>query len=155
MDQQHLKWDKRFLRLAHVISTWSKDPRLGVGSVIVNQERQVLSIGYNGFPRDVHDCVERYKNREIKRLFVAHAEQNAMDAALTPLHNATLYNTLFPCNNCTKSIIQRRIKRVVVLRDRDWYSWYKDNYFNWQESMQMLAEANIDLNQICAQDLWL
>ncbi len=45
------KWDKRFLKLAREISTWSKDPSSKIGAVIVNDERRILATGYNGFPR--------------------------------------------------------------------------------------------------------
>jgi dCMP deaminase len=109
----YANWDVRFLELAKHVASWSKDPNTKVGAVIVNDNRQVLSLGYNGFPRGVEDRVSRYSDRETKRLFVAHAERNALDNAYVDVRGATLYTTLCPCNECAKSIVQKGIKRVV------------------------------------------
>ena len=57
----HANWDARFLELAHHESRWSKDPSTKVGAVIANDQHQVLSLGYNGFPRGVEDRASRYK----------------------------------------------------------------------------------------------
>lgn len=109
------KWDIRFLLLAKHVSEWSKDPRTKVGAVIVNNQNQVLSLGYNGFPRGVFDFENRYKDRATKLLFVAHAERNALDNCFTDTRGCTLFVTLPPCNECVKSIIQKGIKRIVTL----------------------------------------
>ena len=109
----YTNWDIRFLELAAHVASWSKDPKTKVGSVIVNDNNQVLSLGYNGFPRGVLDKVSRYEDRETKLLFVAHAERNALDNAFADVRGATLYTTLCPCNECAKSIVQKGIKRVV------------------------------------------
>ena len=106
-------WDVRFLELASHVSTWSKDPSTKVGAVIANDQHQVLSLGYNGFPRGVLDKKSRYEDREIKLKFVAHAERNALDNAFVDVRGATLYTTLCPCNECAKSIVQKGIRRVV------------------------------------------
>lgn len=106
-------WDVRFLELAAHVSQWSKDPNTKVGAVIVNEYKQVISLGYNGFPRGVEDRVSRYTDRNTKLLFVAHAERNALDNAYVDVRGATLYTTLCPCNECAKSIVQKGIKRVV------------------------------------------
>ena len=109
----HTNWDIRFLDLAAHVAGWSKDPNTKVGAVIVNDQKQILSVGYNGFPRGVEDRVSRYEDRATKLLFVAHAERNALDNAYTDVRGATLYSTLCPCNECAKSIVQKGIKRVV------------------------------------------
>ncbi len=109
----HTNWDIRFLELASHVSTWSKDPNTKVGAVIANENRQVLSLGYNGFPRGVEDKKSRYEDRATKLLFVAHAERNALDNAFVDVRGATIYTTLCPCNECAKSIVQRGIKRVI------------------------------------------
>ena len=109
----HSNWDVRFLELASHVSTWSKDPSTKVGAVIANDMRQVLSLGYNGFPRGVEDRKSRYEDRATKLLFVAHAERNALDNAFADVRGATLYTTLCPCNECAKSIVQRGIRRVI------------------------------------------
>ncbi|NCA14162.1 MAG: hypothetical protein EBS89_08535, partial [Proteobacteria bacterium] len=71
-------WDRWFLGLAHYVSTASKDPSTKVGAVIVDAERRVVSVGYNGLPRGVEDSEERLHNREVKYKMIIHAERNAI-----------------------------------------------------------------------------
>lgn len=132
------------LGLAQHIQTWSKDPSTQVGSVIYNDQFQILSVGFNGFPRGVDDLLVRYHDRSTKLLFVAHAERNALDNCFSDCRGATLASTLFPCNECAKSIIQRGIKRVVTRP-------LPDNFqvrvrFNHEISLQMFKEAGIKVD---------
>ena len=60
------KWDDRFLKLAELVSTWSKDPSSKVGAVIVDDKNRVISLGFNGLPRGVEDTKERLNTRELK-----------------------------------------------------------------------------------------
>ena len=62
-------WKLRYLDLAKQISTWSKDPSTKVGCVAIGNEGQVVSQGYNGFPRNVLDSDERYL---VKRKLFSH-----------------------------------------------------------------------------------
>lgn len=107
------KWHKRFYELALHVAEWSKDPSTKVGACIVNPDRQVISLGFNGFPRGVIDDPSRYATKAVKYLFVSHAERNALDNAFGDVRGATLYTTLFPCNECAKGIIQRGISCVI------------------------------------------
>lgn len=134
-------WDNRFFKLADHVSSWSKDPSTKVGAVIVNDDRQVLGLGYNGFPRGVVDYPHRYEDRSLKLQFVAHAERNALDNA-ADVRGATLYSTLFPCTECAKGIIQRGIKRVVTTRP---YNEEKAQRFNFGTSEVMFDEAGIEI----------
>lgn len=145
-----IDWDQRFMDLAAHVSLWSKDPSTKVGAVIVNSDKLVLSLGYNGFPRGVLDLEERYKDRPTKYLFVAHAERNALDNSYGDMRGATLYTTLCPCNECTKSIIQKGIKKVVSKKfdnGRNALSTLiSDNNFN--VSLEMMSEADIEFKLI-------
>lgn len=132
------KWDRRFLELADHIASWSRDPSTKVGACIIDNKRHVVSVGYNGFPRGVLDLDERYDNRETKLMFVAHAERNALDNAHSDVSGCTLYTTLFPCNECAKSIIQRGIKRIVAYEDER-----VTKHFNWEVTRMMFQETNI------------
>lgn len=137
------KWHRRFFQLAHHVSDWSRDPSTRVGACIVNEDKQVLSLGFNGFPRGVEDKFERYKDKETKYKFVSHAERNALDNAYVDVKGATLYSTLFPCNECAKGIIQKGIKEVVTTQpDLD----RKHN--NLDESLQMFSEAGVKITFI-------
>jgi len=137
----YANWDMRFLDLAQHVAQWSKDPSTKVGAVIANDQHQVLSLGYNGFPRGVEDRVSRYNDRETKLLFVAHAERNALDNAFVDVRGATLYTSLCPCNECAKSIIQKGIKRVVTQPP----PVEKAELFKMYVTTQMFDEANIEL----------
>jgi deoxycytidylate deaminase len=77
-DCQNRTQDERYLALAKEVSTWSKDPSTQVGAVTVGSKKEVLSQGFNGFPRNIKDTDERYNNRETKYKFVVHAEMNAI-----------------------------------------------------------------------------
>lgn len=137
------KWDKRFLDLAEHVAQWSKDPRTKVGAVIVDESNRVVSLGYNGFPRGVEDYEERYEDRPLKHLFVAHAERNALDNAPLSVAGCCLYSPLLPCNECAKSIIQKGISRVVSYKpDRDGAN------FNWDITRKMFEEAAVELVEL-------
>ena len=108
------KWDLRFLELAHVIAKWSKDPSTQVGAVIVNDDRQIVSQGYNGLPSRVPDDPEILDNRFEKYKYIIHAETNAILTANSSVKGCTLYTFPFlPCTNCASMVIQAGIKRVV------------------------------------------
>lgn len=132
-------WHKRFLDLCEHVATWSKDPSTKLGSVIVDDKKRIVSVGYNGFPRGVEDFEERYEDRPTKYLFVAHAERNALDNAPMMVDNCTMYVTLLPCNECAKSIIQKGITKVVT------YLPTREDVFNWNITLTMFNEAGVDV----------
>jgi len=132
-------WHKRFLDLCEHIATWSKDPSTKLGSVIVDDKKRIVSVGYNGFPRGVDDRDDRYNDRPTKYLFVAHAERNALDNAPMMVDNCTLYVTLLPCNECAKSIIQKGITTVVTYRPT------REDVFNWNITLSMFNEAGVEV----------
>ena len=111
------KWDLRFLRLAREISTWSKDPSTRVGAVIVAPDREIISVGYNGFARNCYDGSDRYADRENKIASVIHGEENALlFAERWQLKGATCYTYPWqPCAKCASKLIQVGIVRVVSL----------------------------------------
>lgn len=134
------KWHRRFFELAQHVAEWSKDPSTQVGACVVNDRKQVLSLGFNGFPRGVEDNISRLMNRDMKYKFVSHAERNALDNAFVDIEGATMYSTLFPCNECAKGIIQKGIKTVVTTHpDLD------RTHNNLEESLQMFNEAGVKI----------
>ena len=60
------KWEIRFLELAKHISGWSKDPSTKVGCVVVGEDREIRSTGFNGIPRGIDDDEERLTDRSQK-----------------------------------------------------------------------------------------
>ncbi len=113
-----LKWDRRMLRLAEHVSTWSKDPSTRVGSVIATPDNVVVGMGYNGFPRGVDDKPSRYVDRDVKYKLVVHAEANAIITAGLAAMHCTLYVAgLCICSECCKLAIQAGIQRIVGITD--------------------------------------
>ena len=109
------KWDNRFVRIALEVSSWSKDPGTKVGAVLVS-DRRILATGYNGFPTNISDSLERYNDREVKLSLTVHAEVNAiLNAAKNgaSTDSSTLYVTFPPCVSCATAVIQAGITRVI------------------------------------------
>ena len=142
------KWDHRYLKLAYEVAQWSKDPSSKIGAVTVGAKGQVLSQGFNGFPRGLKDDFTRLHDRETKYKFVVHAEMNAIYNATyngTSLDGATLYVYGLPiCSECAKGVIQVGIKRVVMPRQHMPDKW-KDSWFT---SMSFFNEAGVDFDFI-------
>ena len=134
------KWMYRFLELARTVSQWSRDPSTKVGAVIATEDHRILSLGFNGFPRGVDDTPSRYEDKPLKYKLVCHAERNALDNAHFDVTGAILYCTLFTCNECAKSIIQRGIKTVVSPRPNIIEG---EDKYNWKEAIQMYQEAGV------------
>lgn len=109
--------------IALLSSLRSKDPSTQVGACIVNSEKRILSMGYNGMPRCCSDDEFPWDKNEnpldSKYLYVCHAELNAiLNCASGNVRGCTVYTTLFPCNECAKAIIQSGIAEVVYMSDK-------------------------------------
>ncbi len=118
----YISWDECFMRMAHVIADRSKDPSTQAGAVIADGQNVVVGLGYNGFPRGIDDGVlpwEREGNfLNSKYAYVCHAEENAVYNANKSTTGCKLYCTLFPCNECAKTIIQNGIEEVIFESDK-------------------------------------
>ena len=138
-------WGDRYINLAKEISTWSKDPSTKVGAVVIGNNGEVLSQGYNGFPRSIKDTPQRLKDREKKYNLVVHAEMNAIyNASLNgvSLKGSTLYVYGLPiCNECAKGVIQVGIDKVIATRPADYNK-------EWDESIKdakaLFKEAEVE-----------
>ena len=135
-------WNKRFLELATLVASWSKDPSTKVGAVIVDDKKRIVSLGFNGFAREVADN-ERLENRAIKYAMVLHAEENAILFAQRNLSNCKIYvSGLPPCSHCASLIVQTGIKEV--------YAWKQEIPERWLENFeitkQIFQEAGVELN---------
>ena len=139
------KWDIRFLDLAKNIAAWSKDPSKKIGAVAVSDKGQVLSQGYNGFPRGINDTDRRLYTRAEKYKYVVHAEMNVIyNATYTgvSLDGATLYVVGLPvCSECAKGIIQTGIKRIVMTNIDGGMDRWKES---WEVSKTMFDEVGIE-----------
>lgn len=121
----YLDWDEYFMGIARLSAERSKDPSTQVGACIVSSDNRILSIGYNGAPNGFEDKYFPWDREgeflNTKYPFVCHAELNAISnfrGNKKDLEGAKLYVTLFPCNECTKLIIQNGIKEIIYLSDK-------------------------------------
>ena len=121
--KNYITWDEYFMGIALLSAKRSKDPNTQVGACIVNQFNKIVGIGYNGFPIGCPDDFlpwdrESENVNETKYPYVVHAEANAILNSTKDLHGSRIYVDLFPCNECTKLIIQSGIKEIVYMSDK-------------------------------------
>mgnify|MGYP004631943765 FL=1 len=117
----YISWDEYFMGIALLAANRSKDPNTQVGACIVSPENIIISTGYNGLPNGCSDDEFPWERsgEETKYPFVVHAELNAiLNAGGRVLRGARLYVALFPCNECSKAIIQSGISEIVYLSDK-------------------------------------
>ena len=69
------EWNKRYMKLAKEVSTWSKDPSSKIGAVAIGNKGQVLAQGYNGFPRGIGDDGDRLEDRDKKYSYIVQGDQ--------------------------------------------------------------------------------
>lgn len=107
-----MKWDEYYMSLAWAISKKSKDPSTQVGCVIVSENNEPISFGYNGF---VAKCDESYMEFEMpyKDMLTVHAEMNALIFAKCSLKNAKVYCTHISCDNCMKHLLQAGVREII------------------------------------------
>jgi dCMP deaminase len=145
--KDYISWDEYFMGIALLSAKRSKDPSTQVGACIVNQYNKIVGIGYNGFPIGCDDDSLPWDKssssaNETKYPYVVHAEANAILNSTKDLHGARMYVALFPCNECTKLIIQSGIKQILYLSDK-----YKDTD-SVKASKKMLDMADVKYTQI-------
>ena len=151
------KWDKRFMEVAKLVSSWASCYQADrkIGAVIV-KEKRILTTGYNGAPAGVKTCVERGECLRKKlgipsgtrheMCYAIHAEQNAIIQAAklgVSIEGATLYCTHQPCIICAKMIVNSGIERIVYEKG------YPDDF-----SLEIIAESGVKLERFTEED-WL
>lgn len=133
--KDYIGWDEYFMGVAMLSAQRSKDNNTQVGACIVNSEKKIVAVGYNGMPTGCNDDDMPWEREgetllDTKYPFVCHAELNAiLNRNSANLSSCTLYVTLFPCNECAKAIIQSGIKKVI----------YKSNKYADTESAKASA----------------
>ena len=136
-------FDRAYLDMANTWGQLSKALRRKVGCLIV-KDGAIISDGYNGTPSGFdNNCEDEdpksFDGELITKPEVLHAESNAITKLAKSTQSsdgATLYNTISPCVECSKLIIQSGINRVV------YKYWYKSN-----DGIKLLERANIKVNK--------
>ena len=119
----YISWDEYFMGVAMLAAQRSKDPNTQVGACIVNSDNMILSVGYNGLPAGCSDDDFPWAREgdvyDTKYAYVCHAELNAiLNSGTADLRGARIYVTLFPCEGCTKALIQKGISEVIYDSDK-------------------------------------
>ncbi|ANH80198.1 cytidine deaminase [Niabella ginsenosidivorans] len=119
----YISWDDYFMGVALLSGKRSKDPSTQVGACIVNTQNKIVGVGYNGLPIGVSDDQFPWEKEgsylDTKYPYVCHAELNAiLNNIGINLEGCKIYTALFPCNECSKAIIQSGIKEVIYLSDK-------------------------------------
>ncbi len=148
MFMSHISWDEYFMGVAILSGKRSKDPSTKVGCCIVNEEKRIIGIGYNGFPIGCDDKDFPWDNDpklpwlDQKYPYVVHAEVNAILNTTQSIKNTTMYVTLFPCNECAKLIIQSGVKELIYMDNK--YESTDNNI----ASKRMLESAKVKLTKM-------
>ncbi len=140
-----MTWNDRWMSLARMVATWSKDRSRQTGAVIVGDRNVMLSIGWNGFPRGCDDDVAERHERPAKYKWTEHAERNAIYNATAvgiSMTGATLFIPWYPCADCARAIIQVGIAEIVCV-EPDWLdaTWGDD----FAVVREMFAECGISV----------
>lgn len=141
------EWHQRFMKVALAVSSWSKDPSTKVGCVLVRNKR-IISTGYNGFPKNLSDNLDRLMNREEKYEITVHAEVNAVTTAAVhgiSTEGSTAYVTFNPCSRCAAVLINAGITSVYSYAGADIPERWLTNFIL---ASKILAEANVSYQTI-------
>lgn len=138
-------WNLKYIELAKKFASWSKDPSVKVGTVAIGSKGQVLSQGYNGFPKQFDDSLDIYKTSKLKKKYIIHAEMNCIYHATLngiSLEGSTLFvYGLEVCHECAKGIIQVGIKEVVTYSPNPPKNKWLESF---KTSEELLAKSNIN-----------
>jgi dCMP deaminase len=142
-----ISWDQYFMSMAYLVSLKSKDKSTKVGCVIVGPDNEVVSTGYNSFPRLLNDNVAERSERPLKYMFIEHAERNAIANAArigVSTKDCRIYMPWYPCVDCARIMIQSGIKELIIHTE---HPGNQANAPHWIESMtigrEMLDECQV------------
>ena len=129
-----MNWNEYALDIACAVAGKSKDPWRKVGACLIRNDNSIASVGYNGFPSGMQ---EDWTDRDKRRKFVVHAEQNAL-RYIKPNECRLIAVTLLPCNDCLKVISSYGIKEIV----------YRDTYLHDESTLELAQDFGITLTQL-------
>lgn len=148
-------WDKTWLECAHVMARRSRCSRAQVGAVVVAEDQTVISMSYNGPPRDFPttpgDCSEwcpRSMGTDdpsptYDDCPAVHAEANAIARAdFSRMKGSTIYVSTSCCKGCAKLLANSGVKRVVFQHEDG------REYRNPQATIDFLRECGIEVDEV-------
>lgn len=145
-----MDWHEYFFTLGYNIASKSKDKSTNFGAVIIDDDHNLISTGYNSFPRGINDYDERRQEKPYKYYFFEHAERNSIyGCARTGVSckGCYMYIQTMPCADCARAIIQAGIVKLYI--HKEWTDMAGDSFGSWNESQkaaeEMLKEAGVDI----------
>ena len=134
----------KFKNILREVALLSKDHSTQVGAIALDDNNNIVSTGYNGFPRGVNDDVEERHQRPEKYHWTSHAEENLVAQAAymgKSLKGCTiLVSSLFACEGCARMIIQSGIKKIIAPHV-DEGNWKDSN----NVAVTMFKEAGVEI----------
>ncbi len=140
-----MNWDEYFINIAEQVKLKSKDNNTKIGVVLVGENNEIVSTGYNSFPRGINDDVVERQEKPEKYFWFEHAERNCIYNAAR-IGVSTLGTTMYmtcgiSCADCARAIISAGVKKIVLRSGKGAMNP------KWQESAersnQMFKEAGI------------
>lgn len=141
---KNITWDEYFIGLAQLSAKRSKDPNTKVGACLVDQNKRVIGLGYNGMPKgnDNFPWEREGKPIDTKYPYVIHAEMNAILNSTKLIKDASIYVSLFPCSNCAKLLVQAGVIEVVYSDDK--YKGTEDDDI----AQKILKESGVKVRKV-------
>jgi dCMP deaminase len=143
-----MNWKEYFLGIAEQVKLKSKDESTQIGVVVSGVDNEVITTGYNSFPRGLDDSLPERQLRPEKYFWIEHAERNAIYNAArigVSLKGATIYLTSgLPCMDCARGIVQSGIKKVVckeVCTTKNKEKWLESQ----SKSVELLKECGVEV----------
>ena len=135
--------DETFMTVADVVSRRSTCRRRKVGCVLVDEDDQIVSTGYNGVARDHIHCTEQacpgYSSppgKDLDLCEAVHAEQNAVVQARRSF--TMVYCTTMPCPSCVKLFVNTKCKVI----------YYAEDYPLHRDSLRIARTGGILMNRL-------
>jgi dCMP deaminase len=143
-----MDWKEYFLEIAEVVKKKSKDESTQIGAVIVGKGGEIISTGYNSFPRGLNDNIPERQERPEKYFFFEHAERNAIYNAarigVSTMGSVIYLTSGLPCCDCARGIINSGITKVYCKKEcttKNKEKWVEQQ----TKSYSMLIECGIDV----------
>jgi len=141
---KEMNWDKYFINLCDSILLRSKDINTKIGVVIVGKDNQIISTGYNSFPRGINDDLPERQERPEKYYWFSHAETNAIiNCALNGVSSkgSKMYMSCgIPCADCCRNIINAGITEIWCKEDDYTQKKWEENA---KRSIKMFEESGV------------
>ena len=132
--------DETYLAIAKAMAGRTTCCRRGVGAVAVDERGIILATAYNGVPSGYPHCNEGNpcvgatspSGTNLDGCEALHAETNLVLHLPDTQKVDTIYLTVSPCFNCTKTLLGTSTKRIVFL----------EQYPGWEKSQELWTRMN-------------